>query len=144
MIPLIDVSELEARLPKDTLPLNEEGELDFQRITLALEEATGNIITHLPWLLDDTGEEIKHPIMPQFKDTLLGICTDIALYRLTDKVSSSEDDEKRYESKLKLLEKIDREYKGGLSGPDYQEASIVSGNEAGIVDKRYWKKEGLY
>ena len=143
MIPLLDVSELEARLPKDTLPLNEEGELDSERITLALQEATGIIVTHLPWLLD--GEEIGQPIPAQFKDTLLGICTDLALYRLTDKVSSSEDDEKRYESKLKLLEKIDREYKGGLSGPDYQEASLVTPDKAaGINDNRFWKKEGLY
>ena len=145
MIPLLDVSELEARLPANTLPLDEGGELDLQRITLALEEATGIIVTHLPWLLDANGQEILHPISAQFKNTLLGICSDIALYRLTDKVSSSEDDEKRYESKLKLLEKIDKEYRGGLSGPDYQEASLVlPDEEEGIPDKRFWKKEGLY
>ena len=137
---LLSVEELEVRLPPNTLPLNNERELDEPRILLALKEATGVIVAHLPWLLDENGELID-PIPPRFRDALIGICTDTALYRLTDRVSSHEDDEKRYSANMKLLDKIDREYQGGLSGPDLQEAAVVIPSEAeGIDDSRYWKK----
>jgi len=145
MTPLLSVGELKKRLPPDTLPVDRDGKLDSVRIEFAIKEATGIIVTHLPWLLDKKGQRISEPIPAQFSETLIGICADLALYRLTDKVTSHEDDEKRYESKLKLLEKIDKEYRGGLSGPDYQEASIVAPSKAeGIEDRRFWKKEGLY
>jgi phage gp36-like protein len=140
MIPLMTAAELEARLPPNTLPLSGEGELDLPRITLALEDATGIIVAHLPWLLDDAGE-VARPVPPRFADALTGICTDTALYRLTDRVSSHEDDRDRYAANMKLLDKIDREYQGGLSGPDYQEACIVDPSiEEGIDDSRYFKK----
>jgi phage gp36-like protein len=144
MTPLLTVEELEARLPADSLPLDKEGELDAPRITLALREATGVIVTHLPWLLDETGELID-PIPPQFAETLPGICIDIARGRLEDTVTSSEDARKQFENNLKLLEKIDREYQGGLSGPDLQEAGIVIPSESeGIDDSRFFKKGELY
>jgi phage gp36-like protein len=144
MTPLITVEELEARLPAHTLPLNDEGGLDEPRILLALQEATGVIVAHLPWLLDDSGELVD-PIPPRFKDALIGICTDTALYRLTDRVSSHEDDRDRYTANMKLLDKIDREFQGGLSGPDFQEAGIVEPSEdEGIEDRRYFKKGELY
>lgn len=140
MKPLMSVAELAARLPPDTLPLGADGNLDESRINLALQEATGIIVSHLPWLLDETGE-IALPVSPRFYDTLCGICTDTALYRLTDRVSSHEDDRDRYAQNIKLLGKIDVEYQGGLSGPDYQEASVViPSEENGIPDVRYWKK----
>ena len=142
MTALMTAAELEARLPANTLPLNGEGEPDLPRITLALEEATGIIAAHLPWLLDEAGE-VALPVPPRFRDALIGICTDTALYRLTDRVSSHEDDRDRYAANMKLLDKIDREYQGGLSGPDYQEAGIVEPSEnEGIDDRRYFKKEG--
>ncbi|MDR1862645.1 MAG: DUF1320 domain-containing protein [Treponema sp.] len=142
MTPLMSVEELEARLPANSLPLNGDGELDATRITLALQEATGVIVAHLPWLLDAAGE-VALPVPPRFADALAGICADTALYRLTDRVSSHEDDRDRYAANMKLLDKIDREYQGGLSGPDYQEAGIVApSEEEGIDDSRYFKKEG--
>jgi len=140
MIPLLSVKELESRLAPNTLPLNIEMELDEPRILLALQEATGVIVSHLPWLLDEEGE-LADPLPPRFIDTLKGICTDTALYRLTDRVSSHEDDRDRYAANMKLLDKIDREYQGGLSGPDYQDAAVVIPSSAeGIEDSRYWKK----
>ena len=142
MTPLMTAAELEARLPANTLPLNGEGELDLPRITLALEEAIGIIAAHLPWLLDEAGE-VALPVPPRFADALTGICTDTALYRLTDRVSSHEDDRDRYAANMKLLDKIDREFQGGLSGPDYQEAALVEPSaDEGIDDPRYFKKEG--
>ncbi|MDR1239268.1 MAG: DUF1320 domain-containing protein [Treponema sp.] len=142
MTALMTAAELEARLPADTLPMNGERELDLPRITLALQEATGIIVAHLPWLLDEAGE-VARPVPPRFADALTGICTDTALYRLTDRVSSHEDDRDRYAANMKLLDKIDREYQGGLSGPDLQEASIVEPSEdEGIDDRRYFKKDG--
>jgi phage gp36-like protein len=135
-------AELEARLPANTLPLDAEGEPDLPRITLALQEATGIIVAHLPWLLNEAGE-VALPVPPRFADALIGICTDTALYRLTDRVSSHEDDRERYAANMKLLDKIDREFQGGLSGPDFQEASLVEPSEAdGRDDRRYFKKDG--
>ncbi|MDR1585937.1 MAG: DUF1320 domain-containing protein [Treponema sp.] len=132
--------ELEARLPANTLPLSGEGELDLSRVNLALQEATGIIVAHLPWLLDEAGE-VALPVPPRFAGALAGICADTALYRLTDRVSSHEDDRDRYAANMKLLDKIDREYQGGLSGPDFQEAGIVEPSEdEGIGDSRYFKK----
>ena len=140
MTPLMTADELEARLPPNTLPLNADRERDDERITLALREATGVIVAHLPWLLDEEGE-IKRPVPPRFADALIGICADTALWRLTDRVSSHEDDRERYSANMKLLDKIDREFQGGLSGPDYQEASIVdAGADAMLEDSRYFKK----
>ena len=144
MNPLMSVDDLEARLPPNTLPLNTELKLDVPRILLALHEATGVIVAHLPWLLDTEGELVD-PIPPRFNDALIGICTDTALYRLTDRVSSHEDDQNRYNANMKLLDKIDREYQGGLSGPDYQESSIVEPSEdEDIEDRRFYKKGKLF
>ena len=144
MKPLLSADELESRLPPNTLPLNNDRELDTPRILLALQEATGVIVAHLPWLLDDNGELVD-PLPPRFADALKGICTDTALYRLTDRVSSHEDDQNRFNANMKLLDKIDREYQGGLSGPDFQEASVVIPSaEEGIEDSRYWKKGEPY
>ena len=140
MKPLLSAAELESRLPPNSLPLNKDMELDEPRILLALQEATGVIVAHLPWLLDNEGE-LVNPIPSRFADALKGICTDTALYRLTDRVSSHEDDRDRYSANMKLLDKIDKEYQGGLSGPDFHEASVVIPSKAeGIEDSRYWKK----
>jgi phage gp36-like protein len=141
MISLMTAEDLAARVPPRSLPLGEDGELDIPRITLAVQEATGVIVAHLPWLLDETGALVS-PVPPRFEAALIGICTDTALYRLTDRVSSHEDDRDRYAANIKLLEKIDREHQGGLSGPDYQEAGIVKpSDDEGIDDGRYFKKE---
>jgi len=117
--------ELEQRTPRNSLPLNENGELDTARIDLALSDATG--------------------IIPaQFDAALKGMCADIAVHRLTDTVTSSEDTRDWYKDSIKLLEKIDREFKGGLSGPDLQEASLVIGGGAEDADDpRYWKKGAI-
>jgi len=140
MNPLLSAAELESRLPPNTLPLDGEGGLDEGRILLALREATGIIVAHLPWLLDAEGELVD-PVPHRFRDALVGICADTALYRLTDRVSSHEDDRDRYSANMKLLDKIDREHQGGLSGPDYQDAAVVIPSVAdGIDDSRYWKK----
>jgi phage gp36-like protein len=143
MTPLMPVGELAARLPPRSLPLGEDGELDEPRIILALQEATGIIVAHLPWLLDENGD-LGHPLPPRFADALLGICADTALYRLTDRVSSHEDDRDRYAANMKLLDKIDREFQGGLSGPDFQEASIVDPKtDSSLDDGRFFKKGEL-
>jgi phage gp36-like protein len=142
MTALMTAAELEARLPADALPRNGEGDLDHPRINLALQEATGIIIAHLPWLLDEAGE-LALPVPSRFAGALAGICADTALYRLTDRVSSHEDDRDRYAANIKLLDTIDREYQGGLSGPGWQGAEIVEPSaDEGIDDRRYWKKEG--
>lgn len=141
MTPLLSVGELAARLPPNTLPLiPETGELDGNRIGLALEEATGVIVSYLPWLLDEAGE-IAQPLPAQFAAALAGICVDLALFRLNDAVSSSEDAREHYKTNIRLLEQIAAEHKGGLLGPDYQAAEIVEPSEAeGIPDSRFFKK----
>jgi phage gp36-like protein len=143
MTALMTAGELEARLPPRTLPLGEDGELDTPRIILALQEATGVIVAHLPWLLDENGDLVQ-PLPPRFADALMGICADTALYRLTDRVSSHEDDRDRYAANMKLLDKIDREFQGGLSGPGIQEASLVDPKtDDSLDDGRFFKKGEL-
>jgi phage gp36-like protein len=140
MTPILDAEGLKARLPADTLPLNSSGELDSSRILLALQEATGVIVAHLPWLLGSDGE-VSLPLPAQFAEALYGICADLALYRLSDAVSSSEDGRKRYDANLALLKTIASERQGGLLGPEYQAAEIVEPSEdEGIEDSRFFKK----
>ena len=136
---LLTVSELQRRAAANSLPLADDGNLDTERIALALEDATGIIVAQLPWLLQDG--DIVETVPAQFDSALKSICADIAVHRLTDAVTSSEDTRDWYKDSIKLLEKIDREFKGGLSGPDLQEASLVIGGGAeDAADPRYWKK----
>ncbi len=136
---LLTVEELIKRAGETSLPLDTDGNIDNERLETALKDASGIIVAHLPWLLED--EEIIEPIPMQFDSAIKGICSDISLNRLTDTVSSSEDQRALYAQSIKLLEKIDREYKGGLSGPDNQEASVVvAGGSDDDKDPRFWKK----
>ena len=144
MTPLLTIAQFEPRVERNSLPLDDTGQLDAPRITAALEGATGIIVTHLPWLLDPQTGEVALPIDPQFAESLFAVCADIAFYRLTDRVSSDEDSRERYKSSLALLAKIDKEHQGGLSGPDLQQAEIVEPDEAaGIPDVRFFKKGEL-
>lgn len=139
---LLTAQELEKRSAANSLPLANDGTLDTERIALALEDATGIIVAQLPWLLKDG--DVVETVPAQFDSALKSICADIAVHRLTDTVTSSEDARAWYTDGIKLLEKIDREYKGGLSGPDFQEAAIVSGGgDEETSDPRYWKKGRL-
>jgi phage gp36-like protein len=140
MTPLVSVEQFLSMLPASViLPLNGDGEPDAARIETALRQSTGVIVSHLPWLLDDA-EEIGRPVNPQFADTLEAICADIALDRLTDTVTSSENTRNKYKESLALLEKINREYQGGLEGPGYQESEVVISGEGGVPDGRFFKK----
>jgi phage gp36-like protein len=121
------------------LPLTEDGEPDAAKIETALQQATGVIVAHLPWLLDEDGE-IGRPVNPQFADALEAVCADIALDRLTDPVTGSENARNKYKESLALLEKINREYQGGLEGPGYQESEVVISGVDGIPDSRFFKK----
>jgi phage gp36-like protein len=146
MIPLLSVEQFLSRIPQAALlPLDEAGEPDTARIEIALRDATGIIAANLPWLLDTGSGEIARPVRAQFADALNSICADIALYRLTDSVSGSEDSREKYRDNMNLLNKINREYQGGLEGPGFQEAAVVIPNEEeGIEDGRFFKKGGMY
>ena len=65
----------------------------------ALLHGTGVIVTHLPWLLDGNGE-IERPVKAQFAAALEAICADLALDRLTDIVTGSENARNKYKGKL--------------------------------------------
>ncbi|MGL4987392.1 MAG: phage protein Gp36 family protein [Treponemataceae bacterium] len=142
---LISVEEFLLRISAHhpALPSDDNGELDTQRITIALNDATGIICSRLLWLLDDEGLLIE-PVNPKFDISLKALCSDIALHRLTDTASQSEQDNARYKDMMKLLEAIDREYKGGLSGVGLQESSVVITPDEGIADNRFFKKGRMY
>lgn len=147
MTPILSVVEFEQLQARDSvLPLVQGTEtLDNARILAALDVATGEIVTYLPWLLDAVTGEVALPLPPQFASALRGICADLALIRLTDIVSSKEDDRNRGAKSYTLLKTIAAEHQGGLLGPEYQGAEIVEeGPTSGIADRRFWKKEGLY
>jgi hypothetical protein len=61
--PLISAQEFLSRVPPGAavLPSNEDGEPDEARIETALRGATGVIVAHLPWLLDEEGE-VARPV----------------------------------------------------------------------------------
>lgn len=145
MIPLLSVAEFAGMLSRQAVlpidPNSETGALDEARITEALKVATGVIVAHLPWMLDTVAGEITLPLPAQFGDSLRGVCADIALIRLTDAVTSKEDDQKRYAQSIDLLKTIAKEHQGGLLGPEYQAAELVEADETlGIGDNRFWKK----
>jgi phage gp36-like protein len=131
------------RSPAVILPAGEDGEPDAARIESALRQATGVIVAHLPWLLDGAGD-ISRPVKAQFAEALEAICADIALDRLTDTVTSSENTRNKYKESLALLEKINREYQGGLEGPGYQESEVVISGEGEIPDGRFFKKGSVF
>lgn len=141
---LLSVDEFVLRVNPAGLPQDDMGNWHLEKISLALDESVGIIVSHLPWLLEASGEIIT-PIPAQFAQTLKAVCRDIAVYRLTDMVSSSEDDRKRYESSIALLKTIASEHKGGLYGPDCQTASLIEPNDQEqIADHCFFKKGLLY
>jgi len=121
------------------IPLGENGEPDVARIDAALRQATGVIVSHLPWLLEDAGE-IARPVKAQFAAALEAVCADLALDRLTDTATGSENTRNKYKESLALLEKINREHQGGLEGPGFQESEVVVSGEGGIPDGRFFRK----
>ena len=140
MTPLVSVERfLSAQSASVILPLNGEGAPDAEKIETALRQATGVIVAHLPWLLDEAGD-IDRPVNPQFAAALEAVCADIALDRLTDTVTGSENARNKYKESIALLEKINREHQGGLEGPGFEESEIVISGEAGIPDGRFFKK----
>ncbi|MDR0583597.1 MAG: DUF1320 family protein [Treponema sp.] len=144
MTPLISVEQfLSMQSASAILPLNGDGEPDPARIETALRKATGVIVAHLPWLLDGAGE-IGHPVKEQFAEALEAVCADLALDRLTDAVTGSENARNKYKESLALLEKINREYQGGLEGPGYQESEVVVSGQDGIPDGRFFKKGKVF
>jgi phage gp36-like protein len=144
MTPLISVGQFLSMQPSSViLPLDGEGKQDTARIETALRQSSGVIVSHLPWLLDGGGE-IGIPVKAQFADALEAVCADIALDRLTDNVTGSENARNKYKESLALLEKINREYQGGLEGPGYQESEVVVSGEDGIEDGRFFKKGKVF
>jgi phage gp36-like protein len=144
MSPLVSVEQFLSRVPSAAiLPVEEDGRPDAARIETALRQATGVIVAHLPWLLDGAGE-IGRPVNPQFSDALEAVCADIALDRLTDAVTGSENARNKLKESLALLEKINREHQGGLEGPGYQESEVVVSGEDGIPDGRFFKKGQVF
>ena len=144
MTPLISVERFLSLQPSTViLPQGDDGEPDAERIEAALRQSTGVIVAHLPWLLDGDGE-IKRPVNPQFADALEAICADIALDRLTDTVTNSENARNKYKESLALLEKINREHQGGLEGPGLQGSEVVVPGKDGIQDGRFIKKGKVF
>jgi phage gp36-like protein len=144
MTPLLSVEQfLSMQGGFAVLPHTENGEPDAARIETALRPATGVIPAYLPWLLDEAGE-ITRPVNPQFAGALDAVCADIALDRLTDTVTGSENARNKYKESLALLEKINRERQGGLEGPGFQESETVVSGAGGIPDGRFFKKGKVF
>lgn len=141
---LISYKEFAGRYSENVLPdLKEDGE-PKENVLQAINDATGIIVSHLAWLIDKEKNDIIENIDVQFESALKTICSDIAFLRINDKVASDEDSREKYKNSIALLEKIDREYKGGLSGPNLQSSFIVDENtDKDLADKRFFKKGEL-
>lgn len=142
----LSTEEFLERVPSGTLPLvSDSDEIDRCRIEIALQDATGIIVSQLPWLLDEVTGDIREVIPPQFDSAVCSFCSDIARHKLSDTVTSSEDEREWFKMTMSLIEKIDREYKGGLSGPNEQESFVVEASEVdGIPETRFFKKGRLF
>lgn len=140
---LLSVEELEERLPAGTLPLAPDSdETDSRRVETALNDATGIIVSQLPWLLDKESGDIIEPVPPQFENAIRSFCSDIAMHKLTDTVTSREDEREWFKMTMQLIDKIDKEYKGG---PAEQESFVVEANKSdGIPETRFFKKGRLF
>ena len=143
---LLSTEEFLERVPSGTLPLvSDSDEIDRRRNEIALQDATGIIVSQLPWLLDEETGDIREVIPPQFDSAVRSFCSDIARHKLSDTVTSSEDEREWFKMTMSLIEKIDKEYKGGLSGPNEQESFVVEASEAdGIPETRFFKKGRLF
>ena len=136
-MPLLTAQDFIDRVNQDSLPLTDTDEIDLAKVERVLEEAEGIIKGHLPFLISDEGEDIAPP--SHLASALKSIEADIAFYRLTDRVSSDEDDRNRYKEAMKLLEKFSKQEQEGLEGPGTQTASLVT-TDADGEDGRFFKK----
>ena len=134
---LLTSQEFINRKDQNAFPLDELGEIDLGQVTRALDEASGIIRGYLPFLVDDEGAEVAPPA--RLLPALQSIEADIAFYRLTDRVSSTEDDRNHYKDAISLLEKFSKQEQEGLEGPGTQEASLVEADAEGL-DPRFFKK----
>lgn len=141
---LISYKEFAGRYSENVLPdLKEDGE-PKENVLQAINDATGIIVSHLAWLIDKEKNDIIENIDVQFESALKTICSDIAFLRINDKVASDEDSREKYKNAVNMLEKIDKEYKGGLSGPNLQSSFIVDEQaDKDLADKRFFKKGEL-
>ena len=140
---LISYEEFACRYSQDVLPELNDGKPE-EHILQSINDATGIIVSHLSWLIDKEINDITENIPIQFESVLKTICCDIAFLRINDKVSSDEDSREKYKNAMNMLEKIDKEYKGGLSGPNMQSSFIVDeSSDKDLVDNRFFKKGKL-
>lgn len=142
---LLTVEDMKVRLGEKAVPLLDDGNIDEVKIQTAIDDATGIIVSQLPWLIDSDTGDIVEVIPVQFNQAVRSFCADIAVHRMSDTVSSSEDEREWFKTTMGMIEKIDSEYKGGLSGPNGQESFIVEADEGeGIPDTRFFKKGRLF
>ncbi|WP_288550130.1 phage protein Gp36 family protein [uncultured Brachyspira sp.] len=141
---LITYEEFAGRYTQDVLPSLSEDKNPQGHVLQAISDATGIIVSHLSWLIDKEVNDITENIPIQFESVLKTICCDIAFLRINDKVASDEDSREKYKNAVNMLEKIDKEYKGGLSGPNLQSSFIVDEQaDKDLADKRFFKKGEL-
>lgn len=138
---LITYEEFACKYSADVLPeLNADNE-PSAHVLQAINDATGIIVSHLAWLIDKEKNDLLEIIPVQFESVLKTICSDIAFLRINDKVSSDEDSREKYKNAIAMLEKIDKEYKGGLSGPNMQSSFIVDEKtDEDLFDNRFFRK----
>lgn len=125
MKPLLSSTELEQRSNPVSLLDHETGKVDKQRLQTALEEATGIIAMHCPFLLDEATGELSAPLPPQFREGLRAICADIALFRLSDELRGSEEANRAYRESIRMLERINTQHGQTLATPAAQDAMIL-------------------
>ena len=138
---LITYKEFACRYSAEVLPELTTDNEPQAHVLQAINDATGIIVSHLAWLIDKEKNDLLEIIPIQFESVLKTICSDIAFLRITDKVTSDEDSKEKYKDAIAMLEKIDKEYKGGLSGPNMQSSFIVDEKtDEDLFDNRFFRK----
>ncbi len=120
---LLGLEEYKARVGDTSLPVDENGQPDDSRIEAALHEATGLIVMHCPFLLDETGDLVQ-PLPPQFADGLTAVAKDLAAHRLANAVRDSEDARLSYRESIEMLRRINDGEQSLVESPSEQDCMI--------------------
>lgn len=119
------------RAPEQSLPYDEDGNVRDAVIVSALEDASGVIKAHLPWLCDEAGVLVL-PLPERYKQGLEAIAYDIAYMRMADVVKGSEEAERAYVESMRTLRLISEREQGSLEGPGLHDIALV--DELGELD----------
>lgn len=114
---ILGLEAYKSKAPVYSLPSERQDEL----IQDALVDATGIIVSYLPYLMESG--ILVVPV--ELRAGLEAIARDIAFFRMTDSVQDSEKAERRYMEAMRALRQMSEAQQGILDGPNLQFVETV-------------------